>query len=59
MKEKSNFIPNLWCPIFLLCHGFCKGLVVGNHVWVFVISESNWRLAKNLVCFFASCNLVY
>jgi len=31
MKEKSNFIPNLCHPLFVLCHGFCKGLVVGCH----------------------------
>jgi hypothetical protein len=57
MKEKSNFIPNLHHPIFLLCQGFCKGLVVGSHVWVFVIWKTCWRFAENLVCFF--CQLQF
>jgi hypothetical protein len=58
-EGKIKFHPKLMSPNFPIVSWVLQSLVVGSHVWVFVIRKTDWRFAENLVCFFASCNLVY
>jgi len=58
-EGKIKFHPKPMSPNFCVVSWVLQSLVVSSHVWVFVSWKTDWRFAENLVCFFASCNLVY